>query len=128
MTHAHKATSHLKPIGQRREEALRPCQLLGYDHDELAQYLMKRRALKIAEDEFRRAIWLNPYEPLFKEHLALCLAEQKRFDEAQSQITEVLDEKPTSQSAKDILQMIQQSINEIARKAVSKNDEIPPRS
>jgi len=112
MTHARKDPSPPKTREQRREDALRPCPFLGYDHDKLAQYLMTRQAWKIAEDVLRRAIWLNPYEPHFKEHLALCLLEQKCFDEALALAAEVLKEKPDWRSAQDLFQMIQRNLNE----------------
>lgn len=99
-----------------REALLRPCPLLGYDHDEVARHLMTRRAWAIAENELRHAIWLNPYEPLFKEDLALCLLEQKRLDEALSQAGEVLKERPDRQSAITLYRMIQQTIDSNAHK------------
>jgi len=103
MTSARKDPSSHKTRQQRREDALRPSPFLGYDHDKIAQYLMTRQAWKTAEDVLRRAIWLNPYEPHFKEHLALCLLEQKRFDQALAQAAEVLKEKPDWQSGQPLV-------------------------
>lgn len=100
-----------KPQRDRiREEILRPCPSLGYDHDAIASHLMSREAFKIAEDEFRRAIWLNPYEPIFKEHLALCLFRQKRYEEALKQISEVLKENPECKGAIALSQLIKTNI------------------
>lgn len=74
---------------KRREEALRPCATLGYDHESVARHLIERGAFKIAEVELRRAIWLNPYEARFKKSLALCLHRQGRDDEALTCLHEV---------------------------------------
>ncbi|MGB7582547.1 MAG: hypothetical protein WBL85_08890 [Sedimentisphaerales bacterium] len=67
---------------ERREDALRPSRYLGYDHDSLGMHLVSREAYKIAVHCFRRAIWLNPFEPVFKKHLALCLYKLERNTEA----------------------------------------------
>jgi len=66
----------------RKENALRPCACLGYERDKLAMYLLKRGMHNLAEAQLRRAVWLNPFEPAFKVHLAWCLYEQKRYREA----------------------------------------------
>lgn len=64
-----------------REELLRPCPYLGYDHDSIGVHCLGKEAFGIAERSFRRAIWLNPYEPLFVLHLAHALFRQKRHEE-----------------------------------------------
>ena len=74
---------------ERREDALRPSRHLGYNRDALAVYLMSREAYEIAETQFRRAIWLNPHETRFKEHLALCLHKQGRHAEAATCLAEI---------------------------------------
>ena len=74
---------------ERREDALRPCPYLGYDRDALAMHLLERGAHSIAESQFRRAIWLNPFEPRFKVHLAWCLCREKRYAEALTWIEQV---------------------------------------
>lgn len=85
---AHK--SPMKPDrNERRENALRPSRYLGYDRDTLAMHLLERGALEIAESQFRRAIWLNPYEFHFKAHLAWCLFKEGRHAEALTCMTEV---------------------------------------
>ncbi len=65
-----------------REELLRPCPYLGYDHDRIGVHCLAKEALGIAERSFRRAIWLNPYEPRFVLHLAYALFRRKRYEEA----------------------------------------------
>lgn len=91
----------------RREEALRPCQYLGYDRDSLAMHLLERGACEIAETQFRRAIWLNPYEPRFKTHLAWCLYKQGRRADALACAAEVLDADMDA-NMKAIVQLIKQ--------------------
>jgi hypothetical protein len=65
-----------------REELLRPCPYLGYDHDRIGVHCLAKEAFGVAERIFRRAIWLNPYEPRFVYHLAIALFRQKRRAEA----------------------------------------------
>jgi predicted Zn-dependent protease len=65
-----------------REELLRPCPYLGYDHDHVGVHCLAKGAVAIAEKSFRRAIWLNPYEPRFVVHLAHALVRQNRWNEA----------------------------------------------
>ena len=78
---------------ERKENALRPCACLGYERDALAMYLMKRGMCELAEAQLRRAVWLNPFEPAFKVHLAWCLHEQERYAEAHDWATEALAQK-----------------------------------
>ena len=65
-----------------REEVLRPCPALGYDRDSIGMHLMSCEAYRLAEMQFRRAIWLNPYERRFVIHLAMCLRRQGKKEEA----------------------------------------------
>jgi Flp pilus assembly protein TadD len=67
---------------EARENALRPCSVLGYDRDSLGMHLMAREAYRLAEIQFRRAVWLNPREPRFGFHLALCFRKQGKHREA----------------------------------------------
>ncbi|MCX7045035.1 MAG: hypothetical protein NTX50_06075 [Candidatus Sumerlaeota bacterium] len=99
---------------QLREEALRPCALLGYDYDRIAQYLISRQAYAVAEDALRHAIWLNPYEALFKEHLALCLLEQKQYGEALALAAEAAKNGPNRKSAEVLVQIIKRHLKSIA--------------
>lgn len=77
---------------ERREDALRPSPHLGYDRDALGMHLMSRGAFRIAESQFRRAVWLNPFEPEFKNHLASCLYKQNRLAEARDWAQKALDQ------------------------------------
>lgn len=65
-----------------REELLRPCPYLGYDHERIGVHCLGKGALDVAERSFRRAIWLNPYEPRFVLHLAHVLFRRKQYGEA----------------------------------------------
>ena len=73
---------YIRDLNERRENALRPSRYLGYDHDALGLHLLSREAFEIAVHCFRRAIWLNPFEPAFKTHMALCLYKLGRYAEA----------------------------------------------
>lgn len=75
---------------ERRENILRPSRYLGYDRDQLGMHLMSREAYAMAESQFRRAVWLNPFEPAFREHLAWCLFRQKRYEEAITVVREAM--------------------------------------
>jgi len=78
---------------ERREDALRPDSHLGNDRDVLAMHLMSREAFWIAEPQFRRVIWLNPFEAEFKNHLAWCLYRQNKIAEARDWARKALDQK-----------------------------------
>jgi tetratricopeptide (TPR) repeat protein len=80
--------------GRSREELLRPCPYLGYDHDRIGVHCLAKEAFEIAEKSFRRAIWLNPYEPRFVLHLAHALLRRKRYDEALATLDELRDRWP----------------------------------
>jgi tetratricopeptide (TPR) repeat protein len=88
-----------------REEALRPSPYLGYNRDALGTHLASRGAWEIAEPQFRRAIWLNPFEPRFKVHLAWCVYKQGRLDEARSCLAGV-DETDMDESMQHLFRLI----------------------
>jgi len=88
---------------ERREDALRPSRYLGYDRDALGLYLLSREAYEIAETQFRRAIWLNPFESAFKEHLALCLYKLRRYAEALEWISKLLNNKHNDNGSRHTL-------------------------
>jgi len=96
---------------ERREDALRPCRYLGYDRDSLARYLMQRCAFELAETQLRRAIWLNPFEPAFKHHLALCLYRQNKLQEARDWARKALEQKDEP-NTRDLLDLIQHKLDE----------------
>jgi hypothetical protein len=75
---------------ERREEALRPSRYLGYNRDTMGMYFLEREAFELAEAQFRRAVWLNPYEPWFKVHWAAVLLRLHRLDQAKVLLAEAL--------------------------------------
>jgi len=95
---------------ERKEETLRPSPYIGYNRDKLAIYLLSRKAYKIAESQFMRAIWLNPYEPVFKQHLAACLYQDGRYTEAKEWILKALKQKPDDTESRNILELIEQEL------------------
>jgi tetratricopeptide (TPR) repeat protein len=84
-----KSKIQAKDKNDRREELLRPSPYLGYDRDKLGLHLLSRGAYKIAETQFRRASWLNPFEYRFLWHLAWCLFRQERYEEAKECIEKI---------------------------------------
>jgi tetratricopeptide (TPR) repeat protein len=99
---------------ERRENVLRPCRYLGYDRDEIGMHLMGREAFNIAESQFRRCIWLNPFEPEFKEHLAWCLFQQHRYAEALPVIDEAIAQQPDAARFKELKRLIENRIRDAA--------------
>ncbi|MBE7560104.1 tetratricopeptide repeat protein [bacterium] len=92
-----------KTRAELREEALRPSPSLGYDRDILAVHLIKCGSFALAEAQLRRAIWLNPFESLFKLHLAQCLQRLKRTPEARECLARVLARDPDNVPAQRLL-------------------------
>jgi tetratricopeptide (TPR) repeat protein len=95
---------------ERREDLLRPSRYLGYDRDALGMHLVRCEAYEIAESQLRRAVWLNPFEADFKQHLAWCLYKQERFAAARDWILEALAAAPDHLERKQILQLIEQHL------------------
>jgi len=93
-----------------REEALRPSPYLGYDRVRLAAYLMGRGAYDLAEPQLRRAVWLNPFEAAFKQHLAWCLHKLGRGAEARDWIRQALEQKPDDPDTRRVSRIIETSL------------------
>jgi Tfp pilus assembly protein PilF len=93
---------------ERRENALRPCRYLRYNWDELGLYFVDKGADKLAESQFRRAMWLNPFEPEFKVHLAECLYHRKEYAEATTLVNEALELQSDHQGARRLRQWIEE--------------------
>ncbi|MBI4581667.1 MAG: tetratricopeptide repeat protein [Planctomycetes bacterium] len=85
-----------------REEVLRPSHYLGYDRDEMGCYFLGREAFELAESQFRRAVWLNPYEATFKTHWAIALIRLDRMAKAQHLLEAVLRDKPDDRLASEL--------------------------
>ncbi len=76
-----------------REEVLRPSHYLGYDRDEMGCYFLGREAYTLAESQFRRAVYLNPYEAVFKIHWAVALTHLRRMQEAHDLLVEIFQKR-----------------------------------
>ncbi|HEY3245123.1 MAG TPA: tetratricopeptide repeat protein [Phycisphaerae bacterium] len=85
-----------------REELLRPCRHLGYDRDQLGMYFLEREAFDLAESQFRRAAWLNPWEPAFRVHRAWALFRLQRAEEARELLAQVLIGDPAHRLASEL--------------------------
>jgi Flp pilus assembly protein TadD len=99
---------------ERVEDILRPAPYLGHDRDMLARHLMACGAFRIAESQFRRAVWLNPFEAKFKQHLALCLHAEEQYAEARDWITKSLEQEPDNAESRRILKMIEEGLRRMA--------------
>jgi tetratricopeptide (TPR) repeat protein len=110
---------------ERRENILRPSPYLGYNWDELGLYFNDRDAEHLAEPQFRRAVWLNPYEPEFKIHLAECLYRRKQYVEAAQWIEEALKQKPDHLGAHNLKRWIQERSAIEAKNHQSKSSATP---
>ncbi|MGC8623715.1 MAG: tetratricopeptide repeat protein [Phycisphaerae bacterium] len=91
---------------ERRENAMRPSRYLGFDHHQLGIYFMEKMAFALAESELRRAVWLNPFNLDFQAHLAICLFQQKYYQEAMTIAREVSQSDPDRQDIKDLMRRI----------------------
>ncbi len=95
---------------RRREEILRPSPYLGYDHVRLALHLIEREAYEAAEAELRRAIWLNPYDPAFKLHLAFCFYREKKFEEARDTLAAMGDDEKHRAERNELLKLVENKL------------------
>jgi len=91
---------------REREDHLRPWPTLGYDRDKIALHMLHVEALPTAEQELRRAVWLNPFEWHFKYHLAVCLFREKKFEEAQTCTQRALEQQPGESCCLELLRSI----------------------
>jgi len=87
------------------EDCLRPDPRLGFNRDNLGMYFLGREADAIAETQFRRAVWVNPFEPMFKFHWALSLFRLGRYSNAIEQLEQVLTTKPDDADARRLLEL-----------------------
>lgn len=97
-------------LTEELEERLRPNRYLGYDRDSLGVALLRREMFIAAESQFRRAVYLNPYELAFRQHLAWCLHRMGRDEEALAIIEESLKAKPDDPDAFLVRDKILESI------------------
>jgi Tfp pilus assembly protein PilF len=93
-----------------REEGMRPSRFLGYDRDSLGMYALQREMFEVAESQFRRAAYLNPYEPRFKQHLAWALYKQGKFADAKRSIVEAIGEDSNDKDSRQVLLKIEEKM------------------
>lgn len=101
---------HSPKLDEEVEERLRPNRFLGYDRDHLGIALLRREMFDAAESQFRRAVYLNPYEAGFKQHLAWCLHRENRDAEALAVIEEAIRLNPQDPDARVVRDRILESI------------------
>ncbi|AEJ20463.1 tetratricopeptide repeat protein [Gracilinema caldarium] len=92
--HNEEAELHSPKLSEELEDQLRPSRYLGYDRDHLGVALLRREMFEAAASQFKRAVYLNPYESAFKQHLAWCLYKMNRLSEALTEIETALQQKP----------------------------------
>jgi Flp pilus assembly protein TadD len=97
-------------LDEQNEERMRPSRFLGYNRDRLGTYALQKDMLDVAESQFRRATYLNPYESRFKQHLAWALYKQEKYSEARRFILEALDQKPYDEDNRHILAKVEEKI------------------
>jgi tetratricopeptide (TPR) repeat protein len=100
----------------RREDILRPSRYLGYDRDSLGVYLLSREAYEIAETQFRRAVWLNPFEPEFKKHHALCLYRLGRYPEALELLSKLSESEKKDEGSHLLFKLIEDKLKQNSEK------------
>ena len=66
-------------------------------------HTMRKEMFEVAESQFRRAAYLNPYEAGFKQHLAWCLYKQGKLTEARKWVVAALRQKPGDPDSGQIL-------------------------
>ena len=77
----------------------------------------------VAGSQFRRAVYLNPFEPRFKRHLAWCLFKQGKPAEARAWIANALEQNPDERDARFILAKIEESPDASGRTREEKHGE-----
>jgi Flp pilus assembly protein TadD len=102
----HKQTLSTPELQRRLEDFFRPNRILGYNRNTLAVYLIERGAYPIAESELRRAIWLNPFEAVFKANLAWCVFKQGNKAEAEQWIREAIQQDSHQEAVRRLFERI----------------------
>ena len=97
-------------LDEQREERMRPSLFLGYDRDRLGLYALQKEMFEVAESQFKRAAYLNPYQPRFSQHLAWALYKQFKYTEAKTAILEALAKKPEDKDNRYILSKIEEKL------------------
>lgn len=93
-----------------RNDVLRPSPYLGYAQASVGAHMMACGAHAIAEQFFRQAIWLSPFNPRFNVLLAASLYEQQRFGEAIDLLAAVLQDSPNDVAAQRLLKLCERKL------------------
>jgi tetratricopeptide (TPR) repeat protein len=86
-------------LNEEAEERLRPSRFLGFDRDHIGVFLLSKEMYDVAEAQFRRAAYLNPYESAFLQHLAWALYKQEKLEAARRAVDECLKRNPEDRDA-----------------------------
>ena len=97
-------------LDEQREERMRPSRFLGYDRDSLGMYALQREMFDVAESQFRRAAYLNPFQPRFKQHLAWALYKQGKLADAKRCIVEAIGQNPLDTDSRQVLVKIEEKM------------------
>jgi|YelNatPaOPRAMG01_1025707.scaffolds.fasta_scaffold158278_1 tetratricopeptide (TPR) repeat protein len=102
---------HSPKLSEEIEERLRPNRFLGYDRDHLGIALLRREMFDAAESQFRRAMYLNPFEASFRQHLAWCLYRKNKYEEALTVIEEAIRLNPKDPDANIVRDRIREKLS-----------------
>jgi tetratricopeptide (TPR) repeat protein len=100
-----------------KEEQMRPSRFLGYDRNSLGLWALHREMFEVAESQFRRAVYLNPYEYRFKQHLAWALYKLGKHADAKRCIMEAISQNPYDKDNRQILLKIEEKMESSQRPA-----------
>ena len=101
-------------LNEQAEERIRPSRFLGFDRDRIGIHLLSKEMYEVAEAQFRRAAYLNPYEPAFTQHLAWALFKRGKLKDARSAIEESLKSAPDDKDSIYIRNRIAEAENKRA--------------
>jgi Flp pilus assembly protein TadD len=101
----------------QEEEQMRPSRFLGYNRDTLGMHALQNEMFEVAESQFRRAAYLNPYEFRFKQHLAWALYKQGKFSDARQFIMLAIDQAPRDKDNRQLLMKVEEKIGNGLRAA-----------
>lgn len=76
------------------------------DREAPAGSLLASGSCALAEAQYRRMVWLNPFEPRFRARLAWCLHLEGRNEESRSCLEEALQSHPGDPVLQDLLARI----------------------
>jgi hypothetical protein len=95
---------------EEKENLMRPSKVLGYDRDNIGIACLEREMFEVAISQFKRAIYLNPYEVRFKKHLAWCYYKYEKYTEAMQAVLAALEQKPDDKETAEIKKHIEEKL------------------